>query len=182
MRGGLLQLSGAVVDLVYRVDALPAPGAEAMAESFQATAGGGFNALVAARRAGLDAAYGGGLGTGPFAEIVRAALAAEGIPVHLPRCETADQGTCVVLVEPSGERSFVSKGGAEGVLTDDMLATLRPERFRWALLSGYTLAYSGSREALARFVASLPAATRFVFDPSPVVASIPGDCLGPVLA
>ena len=50
MSGGLLQLSGVVVDLVHQVDHLPAPGEEVETPTFQMTAGGGFNAMAAARR------------------------------------------------------------------------------------------------------------------------------------
>lgn len=182
MSSALLQLSGAVVDLVYRIARLPEPGGEAPAASFLATAGGGFNAVAAAARLGMRAAYGGGLGTGPMAGIVRASLAAEAIPCLLPTNPLADQGTCVVLVDDQGERSFVSIGGAEGLLDDATLALLRPADYGFALLSGYTLHYAGSRAPLARLVAGLPPAVTFLFDPSPVGHLIPADILGPVLA
>ena len=42
------------------------------------TPGGGLNVLVAARRQGMSAAYGGMLGTGPFGDLCRAALATAG--------------------------------------------------------------------------------------------------------
>lgn len=173
----LMQLSGAVVDLVYRVASLPEPGGEVVADSFAALPGGGFNAMVAARRAGMEARYGGGIGTGPFAGILRAGLAAEGIAALLPR-HPADQGTCVVLVEPSGERSFVSHPGAENLATPAALAGLPATP--WALLSGYALSGPGAA-TLAAHAAALPAPTRLVFDPAPMVASIPDRRLGAIL-
>ena len=62
MSGSLLQLSGIVVDLVHRVDHLPAPGEEVETSEFRMTAGGGFNAMAAARRMGVHVSYGGMLG------------------------------------------------------------------------------------------------------------------------
>ncbi|GAB1363040.1 hypothetical protein MASR1M32_22760 [Rhodobacter sp.] len=63
----LVQLSGVCADLVYRVEAVPAPGSDAVVRGAALmTAGGGFNAMVAARRAGLPVAYAGTLGTGPW--------------------------------------------------------------------------------------------------------------------
>ncbi|MEM6823567.1 MAG: ribokinase, partial [Pseudomonadota bacterium] len=70
MTGGLLQMSGVVVDLLYQVEAVPSAGEEAIVNGFDLAPGGGFNAMVAARRAGMIVAYGGSLGTGPFASMV----------------------------------------------------------------------------------------------------------------
>ncbi|MEM9048323.1 MAG: PfkB family carbohydrate kinase [Pseudomonadota bacterium] len=175
----LLQLSGAVVDLVYRVEALPDPGGEAPASAFAALPGGGFNAMVAARRAGLAVSYGGGLGSGPFAALVRNGLETEGIPPLRPADPDADQGSCVVLVDPSGERSFVSWPGAENHADPGELARLPAAA--WTLLSGYALC-GRDRAALARYAADLPRSTRLVFDPAPMVAEIPPAVLYPVLA
>jgi sugar/nucleoside kinase (ribokinase family) len=174
----LMQLSGAVCDLVYRVAGLPDPGGEVVASAFAAVPGGGFNALVAARRQGMAAAYGGGIGTGPFAAIVRAGLKAEGTPPLMAPL-AVDQGTCVVLVAPDGERSFVSIPGAEGAVSADALSALPPAP--WVLLSGYTLGCPGG-PAIAAHVAALPRETRLVFDPAPMVASIPAAILRTVIA
>ena len=64
----LLQLSRVVIDLVHRVARLPALGEDVEATDVIVTAGGGFNAMVAARRFGIDVAYGGPIGTGAFAD------------------------------------------------------------------------------------------------------------------
>jgi len=182
MTGTLLQMSGAVVDLVYRIEALPEPGSEALASSSDILAGGGFNAMVAAARAGLSVTYGGGIGTGPFADIVRTAMASFGFPVLQTPNGSLDQGSCVVLVDATGERSFVSKDGAEGVISLETLAPIAAADFNWLLLSGYTLCYRGSRDALRDWVNALPAGAGLVFDPSPAVGHIPEAILRDVLA
>ncbi len=172
MTGRLIQLSGVVIDHVYRVARIPGPGEEAVVRSALLTPGGGFNAMVAARRMGLAVAYAGTLGTGPFADLAAAALAAEGIAVLRPRLPGRDQGVCTVLVDDAGERSFVALEGADGVMTDADLAGLRPGPQDWLLLSGYALHYRESREALTRWLGTLPRGTRLVFDPSPLVAEL----------
>lgn len=178
--GTLLQMSGAVVDLVYRVASLPEAGGEVMATSQDMIAGGGFNAMVAAARAGLRVSYGGMHGTGPFADIVRTALTAEGFDLLRPQVPDQDQGSCIVLVDKDGERSFVSKDGAEGTTGEGFPSLDR--RYDWILLSGYTLCYPASRDALHTWVKYLPDGAGFVFDPSPVVAHIPAPILRDVLA
>jgi sugar/nucleoside kinase (ribokinase family) len=171
MTGRLVQLSGVVVDLVFKVRALPASGHEATVTGFAQSPGGGFNAMVAARRAGLAVGYGGTLGTGPFADTVAAALEAHGIAVLRPRLPGRDQGLCTVLVEPGGERSFVAAEGADGVVTDAALADLPLGPQDWLLLSGYALGYRGSRAALTRWLAK-GGRRQLVFDPAPLVAEL----------
>ncbi len=111
--GRLLQMSGGVVDLVYRVDTVPKSGEEAIVEESMITPGGGFNAMVAASRAGMRVSYGGSHGTGRFADIVRSSLSEFGFPVLQNQLENCDQGTSVVLVDRQGERTFISQAGAE---------------------------------------------------------------------
>lgn len=173
----MVQLSGVVVDLTYRVKALPTTGQEAIVTGFAISAGGGFNAMVAARRMGLHVAYGGTPGTGPFADIACAALTDAGIPILRPRLEGHDQGVCTVLVEPSGERSFVAAEGADGIVTDADLDGLPLRPGDWLLLSGYTLAYPRSRSAMTRWLAAQTCQRRLVFDPAPLVAHLAPETL-----
>jgi sugar/nucleoside kinase (ribokinase family) len=173
MTGRLIQLSGVIVDLIYRIDAVPAPGDEAVVHDFVLAAGGGFNAMVAARRAGMEVLFAGTLGTGPLADIVEAALAAEGIASLRPRLSGQDQGVCTVLVDRDGERSFIASAGADGVLRDADLDALPIAAGDWTLLSGYALSYPGSQPALTRWLSQPPNGLQLVFDPCPLVARIP---------
>jgi len=170
--GRLLQLHGVVSDLVYSVEALPQPGGEAVVTGFEIAPGGGFNAMVAARRSGLDVTYAGAVGAGPFGTMVAEALATEGITLLRPRSTGPDQGCCSVLIEPSGERTFVAAEGAEGFVTDTDLARIVPAEFDWSLLSGYTLLYAGSRDAVTRWLRDAPRIPPLVFDPSPMVGAL----------
>lgn len=182
MSARLVQLSGIVVDLTYRVEALPLPGQEAIVTGFSISAGGGFNAMVAARRMGLHTAYGGTPGTGPFADIARAALTEAGIPILRPRLAGHDQGVCTVLVEPSGERSFIAIEGADGIVSDADLEGLPLRPSDWLLLSGYALAYRRSREALTRWLPAKCRRGRLVFDPAPLVARLAPETLQAALS
>ena len=177
----LIQLSGVIVDLVYRVQALPQPGQEAIVTGFAIAAGGGFNAMVAARRMGLTVCYGGTLGTGPFADVASKALTDQGISTLRPRLAAQDQGVCVVMIDPSGERSFVAAEGADGIIGDADLAGLAVQADDWLLLSGYALGYKGSRDALTRWLVAgglvAGGRRRLVFDPAPLVAHLAADAV-----
>lgn len=172
-KGRFLQMSGVVVDLLYRVHRVPLPGEEAQVSSFDMATGGGFNAMVAAGRAGMAVSYGATLGQGVFAGIAIKAMEAEGFDILRPPSVTVDQGCCVVLVDDAGERTFIAREGAEGVVRPEDLAALDPAGFDWMLLSGYTLAYENSRDALAGWLKSLPDTANLIFDPSPIVDQIP---------
>ncbi len=173
MTGGMLQLSGVVVDFVHRVDHLPAAGEEVETSAFLMTAGGGFNAMAAARRMGVPVTYGGMLGKGPLAEIVRDALQREGIGLASKARATIDQGSCAVIVHRDGERSFITHHGAEREIALSHLRSLAADRYSYALLTGYSLYKTRSAEAYLAWLPALDRPPLLVFDPGPIVADIP---------
>lgn len=173
MTGGLLQLSGVVVDLVHRVECLPESGQEVETSAFMMTAGGGFNAMAAARRMGAAVTYGGVLGCGPLAEIALAALRAEGIALATERRSPIDQGSCAVLVEANGERSFITHHGAEREVDSAHLESLPVAVHSHALLTGYSLYKRASATAFVAWLPTLPQGLQLLFDPGPTVADIP---------
>jgi len=172
LKRGVLQMSGAVVDILQKVERMPAAGEEIGAEAARVSAGGGFNALAAARRAGADAAYGGALGVGPFADIVRRALAAEGVDVLQTQAAAGDQGFCVVLVQRDGERAYVYNAGAERRATAADLAALPAAEFAFALLGGYAAPETGEPDIFGDWLERLPRAVRLMFDPTPLAARV----------
>lgn len=182
MSGRLVHIGSAVVDYVYRIDALPAPGTEKTASSYAQVAGGGFNMMVAAARTGMTVVFGGQLGSGPNGDFLRAAFAAEGIETLTPPSSLMDSGNCVAMVSSDAERTFVSWPGAESILDLDMMAPVSVAPADWVFTSGYTLSYPGSRDALADWIEALPENIPFVFDPTPVVSDIPRPILSRVLA
>ena len=173
MTNRLLQMSGVVADLLYEIDHVPAAGEEAIVRGFSIKPGGGFNAMVAAKRTGMMVCYGGTIGSGPFAQLVREGLNAEGIPFLRSQDLTRDQGCCSVLIDSEGERTFVASDGAEGHVTTEDLEQIGFAEYGWTLLSGYALHYAGSRAALHHWLLTEAIIPNLVFDPSPVVASIP---------
>ena len=193
----LLHLGNVVVDLVLNVPYLPERGADVLASASRATPGGGFNVLAAAARQGLAAAYAGAHGTGPFADLARAALAAEGIEVLLPPKAGRDTGVVIALVDGGGERTFLTAPGAEATLTPADLAAVRPAPGDAIYLSGYSFLHPASRDALLSWLAG-PAAEPgaagaagvagaggvgrpIVFDPGPLVDQVPAAALAAVL-
>lgn len=171
-----------VVDLTLRVPALPARGGDVVASEPTAVAGGAVNVMAAARRQGVPVTYAGLLGTGPMAALARAGLDDLGVEVPLPPRLDRDTATIVTLVEPDGERTFVTTLGAEADLTDADLDTVDVRRDDIVTVSGYGLAYPHNGPCLARWVPALPDTVTVLLDPGPLVAEIPAAVLAPVLA
>jgi sugar/nucleoside kinase (ribokinase family) len=182
----------AIVDVLMRVPALPGRGGDMLAESASVEVGGGFNIMAAAARQGLPVVYAGGHGTGPWGDKVRAALAAEGIRLLRPPYPDADTGFTVGLVEPDGERTFVTALGAESLGAESLAAESPGQPDAWDLarlrpgdavyVSGYGLVPPGPGQALGAWAAALPPGVLLFADPGPLVADIPAAVLDPVLA
>jgi sugar/nucleoside kinase (ribokinase family) len=177
----LVLTGNVIVDLVLTVDALPDPGGDTLASSSRITAGGAYNVLVAARRAGLDVVFAGQYGTGPMGDVVRAALAASGAEIAQAGLADVDSGYCVALVDATAERTFVTTVGAEGRLTRADLDRVPVTGADVVHVSGYSLADPVTAAALPGWLHDLPRATRVITDPSPLVVGLDPAVLGPVL-
>jgi sugar/nucleoside kinase (ribokinase family) len=178
----LVSVGDVIADVVLAVDALPPRGGDVLAGSGRLAAGAALNVLAAAARAGLPGLYAGAHGTGPLGDLVRAALAAEGIAVLHPREARADTGFTVALVDAGAERTFVTVLGAEAWLGPAHLAATPVAAGDWVHVSGYGLAYPGTGAALAAWLPGLPAGARVIADPGPLAAEAPPEVLAAVRA
>ncbi len=163
MTGRLVSVGSVVVDVLAAVPSLPTRGGDVWASRTALSAGGGFNAMAAAARQGAPVLYAGAHGTGPFGDLARSALRAEGIAVRLAPRIDVDTGLVIVLVDDGGERTFVSGRGAEATLGPADLEDLRPEPDDVVLVSGY-----GLDDVLADWVLSVPDSVVLALDPGPL--------------
>lgn len=177
----VLHTAQALVDVVVEVPSLPERGGNVNATRESRYAGGAVNVLVAAARSGAEAVHGGAHGTGPHAELVRAALAAEGVALSDDPVPDADTGTCLVLVEPTAERTFVTTFGAERRVSAQSFARLAPRSGDLVCISGYSL-FEPTREPLLAFLDTVPEDVEVVLDPGAPFAQFPRPLQDRVLA
>ena len=105
-------------DLVWQVDALPAPGETRAGLGFHSGPGGkGFNQAVAAARAGASTAFIGALGDDALAAGARALAADEGLDARFETIADAATGTAGILVDAQGRNSIVVALGANARLS-----------------------------------------------------------------
>ena len=133
--------------------------------------GGGFNALVAARRMGAEAVSLSPIGTGPHASLITDALAREGIVDAGPRVEGVDNGFCVALIDSRAERTFISTKGAETMTPTsawaDFVRMTNPGDVLY--IDGYLMDHPANREAAEAALRVLPEGVHVVLDVSPVI-------------
>ena len=133
--------------------------------------GGGFNALVAARRMGAEAISLSPIGAGPHASMIEAALAREGIVDAGPRVDGVDNGFCVAMIGHDAERTFISTKGAETMTPEtawaDFVRTMHPGDVLY--IDGYLMDHPANREAAEAALRVLPEGVRVLLDVSPVI-------------
>ena len=174
-------LDTVMIDFALSVDVLPERGGDSLSRGRLVTAGGGYNMMSAARRQGLEAVYAGQLGRGRFAEIARAILDDEGVVVAVEPRGDQDLGVCVVLVEASGERTFVTSPGAELTLELPELAALELHAGDVVYVSGYNVVYPELAPTVTRWLTTLAPEVVVAFDPGPRAADIDHGVLAHVL-
>ena len=110
------------VDHVWRVAALPQPGATLAGEYRSGPGGKGFNQAMAARRAGAETSFVCALGGDPGAQLARALCSADGIDLRDAECGLPT-GTAGIYVDAQGRNSIVVGAGANALLAPDFVAS-----------------------------------------------------------
>jgi ribokinase len=168
----VVSLGSILIDLTVDVPTLPERGGDVLATATRTRVGGGFNLAAAVARQGIRCVYGAPWGSGPYGDLVRRDLEAEGIELGGAARVDGDTGFCINLVEPDGERTFITMAGVEGRMTRGGLDALRPTTTDLVSVSGYDLLYEHSGPVLAEWLSTVQVA-ELVLDPGPLVGDIP---------
>ncbi|MFI0483306.1 ribokinase [Actinomadura sp. 9N215] len=114
-------------DLVVGVDRRPAPGETVLGSDLATHPGGkGANQAVAAARLGARAGLVGRVGDDGHGELLRRALAADGVDLaHLVTTPGAPTGVALITVGPDGDNSIIVSPGANARLGPDDVAAAR---------------------------------------------------------
>ncbi|HSV19754.1 MAG TPA: ribokinase [Casimicrobiaceae bacterium] len=103
------------VDLVARVDRLPAAGETLRAQDFSMVPGGkGANQALAARRAGADVRFFGCVGRDALAPVALTLLERDGVDLAGVAAVDQPTGTALIAVDAKGENTIVVAMGANG--------------------------------------------------------------------
>lgn len=173
-------VGAAVIDVIADAYALPWRGCDIELQQQSVNIGGcALNIAVALKRLGMQAHNALPVGQGVWAEIIRNSLAREGLVSCIDGVQ-GDNGWCLALVEPDGERTFMSFSGVENQWNADWLRQLSVAPQSLVSLSGYQLA-SPCGELLVRWLESLQDVTPFI-DFGPRIADIPDALMARIMA
>lgn len=173
-------VGAAVIDVIAEAYTLPWRGCDIELKQQGVNVGGcALNIAVALKRLGIDASNALPLGQGVWADIIRNRMAKEGLHSLIDNAE-GDNGWCLALVEPDGERTFMSFSGVENQWNADWLAQLNIPPHSLVYLSGYQLA-APCGELLVRWLESLENVTPFI-DFGPRIDDIPDHLMARILA
>lgn len=168
----LVSVGNVIIDVTLGIPTLPDRGGDVVASDRGRYAGGAFNTLAAASRQGLASAYGNRHGSGPFGDLARAALTAEGIELLLEPTPDTDTGFDLALVDDEGERTFITVFGAEAELAVTDLARIHLGVSDAVHVSGYGLLPRTNAGVLAPWIAGIAPAHTVLVDPGPLCAQI----------
>lgn len=130
-RRPLTVIGAAVIDIIADARTLPRRGGDIELQQQSVNVGGcALNIAVALKRLGIDASNA-AAGPGVWAERIRRRLAKEGLSSVIDAVE-GDNGWCLALVEPDGERTFMSLAAWK---TSGMRTGCRSSGHRGAVLS-----------------------------------------------
>ncbi|WP_049070149.1 PfkB family carbohydrate kinase [Klebsiella michiganensis] len=173
-------VGAAVIDVIADAYALPWRGCDIELQQQSVNIGGcALNIAVALKRLGMEADNALPVGQGVWADIIRNNMAREGLSSCIDGV-TGDNGWCLALVEPDGERTFMSFSGVENQWNPAWLAQLTVPPQSLVSLSGYQLA-SPCGEVLVHWLESLRDITPYI-DFGPRIADIPETLMQGIMA
>lgn len=152
--GRIVVVGDVMTDVVASLSGPVAQGSDTPARVVHRGGGAGANIAVWLARSGAAVTLIGRVGDDAAGREAAEALWAEGVDARLAIDPARPTGTCVVLVEPGGERSMLPDAGANAGLE----AVTLPDDAAHLHLAGYALLHPGSRPAARALLASARAA------------------------
>lgn len=133
--------------------------------------GNGFNTYGAVRVAGVQADLLAPIGVGPMATLIAKHFKASAIDT-LIKDDDVDNGWDITLLEPDGERSFISFLVVDQTWSPDWFVDLDLRDYAYIYLSDYELERPENAQIILDFLDQRPALTPIVFDASPRIAHL----------
>jgi sugar/nucleoside kinase (ribokinase family) len=140
----ILVVGDVMIDVVVRLEAAIAWGSDTPASISEHPGGSAATQAVWLARAGVDVDFVGRVGAADAARIA-AELRAEGVTPWLVADPVLPTGRLIALVEPSGERSFLTDRGANDALSPEDILEEALATAAWVHLSGYTFQHPRAR-------------------------------------
>ena len=175
-----LVIGSTVADVIINVPSLPAPGGDANVLSETVKLGGcAFNVSQVLRAEGVPYTLCSPVGGGVYGDFVAAELAKRGLPCFV-RLPDVPNGCCYCIVDESGERTFLSRHGAEYLFCRDWMTDAVCAEADSAYVCGIELEGEAGCEIVSFLKAR--AGLKVFFAPGPRICRIPQGRLADIFA
>lgn len=143
----IVVVGDAMMDVSARIASDIVYASDTPAKITQQPGGSGANTAAWLAALGTPVRYVGAVGADPFGEAILHDLREVGVDCHVHVADNAATGTCIVVVDGSGERTMFPDAGANSRLTPEMVMDAIDETVAHVHVSGYTLLNPASRAA-----------------------------------
>ena len=169
---------GLFLDRYFHIDRWPARGQDGYLEREEAFVGGcSINMAATVHNLGGQAYIATCIGDDSIGQDIQHYLEEHGLSRRLVYPVHGNTGTCLVFLEPEGERTFLTRNGVEETFPADFakdIVTLSPG---WAGVTGYFLIGDHAGEIISCLEELHHRGTKFLFDPCPMVSEIDPEIL-----
>lgn len=180
----VLIMGGIIMDQYLLLDRYPARGQDILIqEHFQRVGGCAVNVASTLQNLGCEPYLVSTVGSDRVGQDISRYLKANCFPTRCLRlAPEARSGYCLALVEQSGERTFLTYKGCEGLFSAAMIPADLSGDIKYVYLTGYYLLEpSCSAEVLLALQQLKKAGSKLMFDPGPLVEEIEDSLLLSVL-
>lgn len=154
-------------DLIFAMDALPAPGQTLLANELRTEPGGkGANQAIAARRAGAEVLMAGAVGRDLLADVALANLRADGVDISRVKFLDASTGCASICTDVAGRNQIVVAPGASALAQAAQIDDATLSRATWLVLQGE----SDSREIETLIARANETACQVLLNLAPAIA------------
>lgn len=166
----ILCIGAVMVDLVCQMPSFPNPGEGMVADRVDKVLGGcAFNNARAISQLGGECFLMAPVGKGLYADFVRNRLHEYGIDAF-EASDEIDNGACMCVVDPSGERTMLTMPGIDRHFKDAWFDSLDAYTFSAAIVGGYEVEGEGG-ESIVRFLEANPQLTLY-YAPGPRINGV----------
>ncbi|WP_339033404.1 PfkB family carbohydrate kinase [Spiroplasma endosymbiont of Cantharis rufa] len=165
-----LIIGSAIVDIMMKVENLPQRSGDVVSKERAISVGGcAYNVANTFKLLNQDCSLFVPIGQGVFGSIIEEQLIKDNYEILLKK-DYKDNGYCIALIEPDGERTFITYSGLEDDFEKEWFNNINLNEYENIYFEGYK-AYSSGGEKIVNRLAKL-SKKNIYFCPGPMITSI----------
>ncbi|ASP28473.1 hypothetical protein SCORR_v1c07010 [Spiroplasma corruscae] len=140
-----LLIGSILYEMNFKVDYIPSSGGQVRTDNYNNYIGGcAFNVALTLKNNSVEFDLFTPVGVGEYAEKINKEINKLGLK-SIINVSDGDNGFCITLVEPNGERTFVTKSGIENTIKQSWFNTIISEEYSYIYFDGYKLLSDDSK-------------------------------------